>query len=285
MNTGRISNEKKRRAGKDNRLAALITLMQDENVRVASLAMEELLKLDGHAEWAVAEFQDAQDEQLRLRIHQLGCVLTRRRNRRKFVEAVKAERLPLWRGVLALNRLYDPRFNAEKVRRAVSELRHQLQEKQVTTPRVAAFMRDEEFLVPEEDYLDTQLFMIQSVLELRFGCPAILCALAQHISTQAGWGFTTVLYAGRFCLIDRNNLLLDPSEGWRISKLKEADKIHPCARKDILYGMLSQLFLVALMEGHLRDLYHFGDLLTALNGATIQSLPYPLGELKPNHDS
>jgi hypothetical protein len=46
---------------------------------------------------------------------------------------------------------------------------------------------------------------------------------------------------------------------------------------DVLLSVLVQLFLIALVDGQLRDLYHFGDLLTALNNEDVDALPFPLG--------
>jgi hypothetical protein len=240
--------------------------------------MEQFLKLGSAAERMIAEHQESHDPQLRHRIHQLSSVLARRRRRLTFIEAISHEHMPLWDGILQINSLYDPQCNLAKVGQTAAEISDTLAEEHVTTPRVAAVFREHEFALPEEDTLDVDLYLIERVMETRYGSPVLLCSLAQHVSGLAGWSLTIVLYAGRFCLIDQNNLLLDPAEGWRISKLRAADRIHPASRKDVLIGVLAQLFLVALVEGQLRELYHFGDLLTALNGETVDSLPSPLGE-------
>lgn len=259
------------------RVSALLTLLQDDDVRVASLAMEQFLKLGGEAEATIAEFQEAHDPQLRQRIHQLSSILARRRRRLDFIEAVTGEHITLWDGLQQINTLYDARCSTALVRKAVEELVQRLDGQPPTTPRIAELMREQEFTVPEEDTLDVDLYLIQRVLDTRYGSAATLCALAYKIGEDLEWSFTIVLHDGRFCLIDRNNLLLDPSEGWHISKLKAKDKIHPCARRDVLLGILTQLFLVALVAGQLRDLYHFGDLLAALNGTSVDTLPFPLG--------
>jgi len=253
-------------------------LLQDENLRVASLAMEQFLQLGRAADEAIAEHQEAQDPQLRHRIHQLSSIMARRRARVQFIEAVSREGISLWEGVLQINSLYDPQCNLAGVEEAIDEVVRRLRSGTVTTPRIAAAMRDQDFMVPEENLHDVDLYLVERVLETRYGSPAVLCALVHYIGSQLGWAFTIVLHAGRFCLIDRNNLILDPSERWHISRLGTLDKIHPCGQRDVLLGVLSQLFLVVLIEGQLRDLYHFGDLLTALNGSNIDGLPYPLGE-------
>ena len=260
------------------RVSALLNLLQDDDECVASLAMEQLLKLGDLANQTIAQHQEAQDPKLRHRIHQLSSILARRRARQDFLEAVHGEAITLWDGVLQTNLLYDLQCRTGWIEEQVDRLADQLGPGTITTPRVAALMKDQEFTVPEEDTLDVDLYLVERVLETKYGSPAVLCALAQHIGEKANWCSTIVLYDGRFCLIDRNQLLLDPTEDWHIAKLEAADKIHACARKNVWLGILTQMFLVCLVEGHLRDLYHFGDLLTALNNSSLDDLPYPLGK-------
>lgn len=260
-----------------NSLSALITLLQDEDLRVASLAMEQFLNL-GLAEETVAEFQEAQDPRLRKRIHQLSGILVRRRARQAFLEAVANEGISTWEGVLGINVLYDPQCNRTQVDEYIQALAARIEAQGATGPRLAALMREEEFTVPDEDTLDVELYLADCVVETKYGSPAILCAIAQAVGQRARWNPSIVLHEGRFCLMDRNGLLIDPTEGWHLSRIETDAKIHPCSRKDLWLGILSQLFLVSLVEGHLRDLYHFGDLLSSLNKAVLEeSLPYPLG--------
>lgn len=258
-------------------LPALITLLQDEDDKVASLAMEQFLAF-GLAEKAVAEFQESNNPELRKRVHQLGGILGRRRARQEFRDAVEHEGVSLWDGVIQLNWLYDPQCNRKKVADRVETMAAKLESKGVNAAKVAALMKDEEFLVPDEDILDVDLYLVERVLETKYGSPAVLCAVAQQIGQEAGWTPSIVLYEGRFCLLDRHYLLVDPSEGWHISRLDPDQRVHPCSSKDLWVGILTQLFLVSLVEGHLRDLYHFGDLLASLNKMAIdEALPFPLG--------
>ena len=262
-------------------LPALLTLLQDDDIKVASLAMEQFLNL-GLAEAAIAEFQEDHDPKLRQRIHQLSGILRRRRAREEFLAGVEQERFTLWDGVIQINCLYDPQCQADQVTEFIQTLASGISSDAATAAKIAALMREQEFTVPEEDLLDVDLYLVERVLETKYGSPALLCAIAQQAGQEAGWSSTIVLYEGRFCLIDRHNLLLDPAEGWHVLKLTGDLKFHPCSRKDLWLGILSQLFMVSLVEGHLRDLYHFGDLLAALNHAsTGEALPYPLGK-NPN---
>jgi len=181
---------------------------------------------------------------------------------------------------VAINALYDLRCRPENVEESVRALRDKLGRRMTAATLLAAFMRDQEFAVPEEDTLDIDLYLIERVIESRFGSPALLCALTRELGRRAGWFSTIVLFEGRYCLIDRSSFLVDPAGDWRVMRLKGAEKFHPCARKHVWLGILAQMFLVSLVEGSLRDLHHIGDLLTVLNDETLDTLPYPLGSDK-----
>ena len=261
----------------DTKISALLELLQDDDPKVASLAMEQFLKLGELAEETIALHQESQDPHLRHRIHQLGTILLHRRTRRQFIDAVHSEGMSLWEGVCRINELYDPRLNRARLDVAVSELLETLGRGEPGAARLAAFMRAEEFTVPTDDMLRVELYLAEDVLANTSGSPALLCALTHHLGQASGWNATLVLHEGRYCLIDDNQLLVDPTAGWQVAKLQSAAKIHPCSCKDLWIGVLSQLFLVALVDGDLRDLHHFGDLLVTLNGNAFDSLPYPLG--------
>ncbi len=258
--------------------SALMNLLQDENPKVVSLVMEHLLKLGPATERLIAEYQESSDPALRARVHQLGIILARRRVRREFIASVRDERVSLWEGLVRINALYDLQCDPSAIEERVWDLVSKIGRETPTAARVAAFMRDQEFAVPSEDTLDVDLYLLERVLDTCFGSPAVLCALAREIGRRIGWFSTIVLSEGQFCLVDRNNLLVDPTEEWHVRHLREDENFHSCARKHVWLGVLSQMFLVSLVEGNLRDLHHFGDLLTALNGVGFEILPYPLGE-------
>lgn len=260
----------------DKEFSALLSLLQDDDTKVASLAMEHFLKL-GDLGTAIAMYQDDGDSRVRKRMHQMSAIVTRRNARQQFVEAVGNDAPELWDGVCRINTLYDPQASVEKINRQVRELASRLPGAGTDVKAVAALMKAREFLVPTEDVLDVELYMMDSVIETNFGSAAALCVLAGRVGDLCGWGNRPVLFEGRLCLLGGENILLDPGVDWKLRKLGKKHKVHTCAKKDVWMMFLSQLFLIALVDGQLRDLYHFGDLLTALNGETVNTLPYPLG--------
>lgn len=259
------------------KISALVSLLQDDNPRVVSLAMEQMLELGPQAQSIIAEHQETTDPVLRTRIHQLSAIFARRAARQRFLQSIREENMSAWDGVVEINALCDPDCNRRSLSREIAELASELSCNSGGTPSLATFMREQNFAVPEEDLLDADLYLLGRVLETRYGAPPLLCALAQRLGRVVNWHSTVVLYEGRFCLIDAHGMLLDPSPGWRVSRLSPDRKIHPCGRKDLWLSILSQVLLVALVEGNLRDLYHISELLTALDNIDMERLPFPLG--------
>ncbi|MFO7820665.1 MAG: hypothetical protein R6V56_01190 [Lentisphaeria bacterium] len=267
---------------KNPQITALLSLLQDEDPKVASLAMEQFLKLESEADEAIAENQDAENPYLRQRLHQLINIRGRQQDRQDFMRHVENSAMPVLEGLARINRLYDSRCNREKLRRAKKDLRQAADNSLTGTAEVASFMREQDFTVPDEAVLEVDLYLLDSVLEYRFGSAVMLCALAQYLGrTCGGWRSTISLYEGRFCLVDGKNLALDPSDEWGIIQLDPSRNLHACSRQDVWMAVLSRLLLVGLTEGNLRDISLFGDLLTALNSERIDAFPYPIGQYKP----
>jgi hypothetical protein len=258
------------------RISALLTLLQDDDVKIASLAMEQFLGLGQLADETIAEHQESHDPQLRQRIHQLSSILLRRRMRHEFVTALSEGTLSLWAGVMDIAVLYDSTANVAYVEGEVEALRQAIAAGDAGAAHLAKVMKDRELRVPSEEILDVDLYLVDRVLEMGSGSAVLLCALAQQAAGDL-WPSTMVLRNGRFCLLDAEHALLEPTEGWRITKLGKDERVHPCSIKDALLAALTQLFLVSLVDGSLRELHHFGSLLTALNDTGLDALPFPLG--------
>lgn len=260
----------------NQRISALLTLLQDDDVKIAALAMEQLLDLGHETDEAIAEHQESHDPQLRQRIHQLSSILQRRRLREEFLGALGDGTLSLWRGIVAINVLSDPAVNVEYIEREMESLAKAIAEGESSAARVAKLMKDRELRVPSEEILDMDLYLLDRILEEGSGSAVLLCAIAQEAAGE-NWPATIVMRNGRFCLLDAEHTLVEPTEGWRLSKLNAKDRAHPCSIKDLLLAVLTQLFLVSLVDGSLRELYHFGSLLAALNRNGLDAFPHPLG--------
>ncbi len=258
------------------RINALLSLLEDDDHQVSTVAMEQLLKLEQGADSVVREFQEASSPQLRSRIHQLSNILNLRRSRTLFIDKAFDSSISLWDGLLQINYQYNPRMNSD----AIGSMFTELAEKTPTglsTVRLCAFMRDQQFSPTGEDTLGADLFLLEDVLAQRIGSPILLSVVAHCLGEQAGLTSSIVLHRGKHCLIDANYNLVEPAEGWKISKLTEEDKLHPCGDRDVWLTVLCQLFLAAMLEGRLQAIHRVASILAKLCGSTFHDLPYPLG--------
>jgi len=259
------------------KISALLNLLEDEDSQVSTLAMEQLLLLERGADDLLQEFQEAANPRLRGRIHQLGSILKIRRSRNAFIHEALNSTLSLWAGLLHINYQYNPRLNFESVDGMLNELAARLPAK-LTTVRLCAFLRDENFQYTQEDTLGSDLFLVEDVLVQRVGSPILLSVIAHCLGEKAGWHSSPVLYHGRHCLIDDSHgNLIEPADGWKITRYSRDDRLHPCGDRDIWLTVLCQLFLAAMLEGRLQAIHRVGAILARLCGAGTGSLPYPLG--------
>ena len=198
-----------------------------------------------------------------------------RRERNRFIEEARAGGISLWEGVLQINYHFNPRMDRGELEAQVTELAKRLPGS-VDTANLAAYMRGEGFSFTGEDIMGADLYLMDDVVRQRIGSPILLSVLARHLSAERGFQSTVVLYRGKHCLVDSECNLIEPGEGWRISRLPRQD-VHPCSDQDIWLTLLSQLFLAALMEGRLQAIHRVGSLLCRLCGGQVNDLPFPIG--------
>ncbi len=263
--------------GDKQKIYALLNLLEDEDSQVSTPAMEELLQFERDAEDLVKEFQEAANPRLRGRIHQLGNILNVRRRRHAFIQHAMSSSISLWDGMVQINYQYNPRLNPDQIASMADALFEALPPR-VSTVGLGTFMRNEDFSYTRKDTLGADLFLLEDVLAQRIGAPIVLCVIARHFGEKAGWNSSIVLYRGRHCLIDSNSNLIEPAEGWKVTRLTHADKLYPCGDRDIWLTVLSQLFLAAMLEDQLQAIHRVGIILAELCGGKFQDLPFPLGD-------
>lgn len=257
------------------KIHALLQLLEDEDSQVYSLAMEQLLQ-EHVADDLVKEFQEAQNPLLRVRMHQLGNVLSMRRRRRTFIRNARLARLTLWDGLLQINHLYNQRMNPEAVNLAFEKLIQELPPR-LSAVRVATFMKEHGFGFAGEDTLAADLYLIEDVIAQHVGAPVVMSIIAKCLGERVGWDASIVLYKGKHCLLDCSSNLVEPADGWKVTHLPLEERLESCADSDIWLTVLSQLFLAAMLEGRLPAIHRVGSILAELCGGGLSGLPYPLG--------
>lgn len=258
------------------RIDALVSLLEDEDRHVSTLAMEQLL-MHGEADSLVAELQESHNPVLRGRVHQMGSILRMRRERSVFIDKVNAGELTLWEGVQQINAQYDPRYMESQVSVVMNELAEKMPQK-ITSRRLADFMRNEQFSYPGEDVLGADLYLAEDVVTNRVGAPVLLAVVARELAASRGWRTTVVLHRGKHSLQDRRGNLIEPGRDWKVSPVTRQDKqLHTCSHRDVWLTILCQLCLSSLQEGRLLAIHRVGSILSKLCGGEFQQLPFPLG--------
>lgn len=257
-------------------ISALVNLLEDEDRHVSTLAMERLLALDQDVDSVIAELQESDNPILRGRIHQLGSILRLRRSRQRFIDSVRDSDTSLWDGILEINYQFNPRMNRRDIAELVEDFASRLP-RRLSSHNLKVYMRKEKFSVSSEDLLGPDLYLAEDVLMQRIGAPILLCAVAQHIGRTRNWDATMVLHKGRHCLLDENYYLISPAENWRVTRLTNDDKLHPCGDRDVWFTILAQLFLSAVQEGRLQAIWRVGSILAQLCDGDFHDLPFPLG--------
>jgi len=255
---------------------SLISLLGDEDVLVSALAMEELLQRDDQIDGLLAEHQEADDDRLRSRIHQMGNVTRIRREREELITGIRQAQLELWDGILRINHQYNTRLNLDAVERLMVDFAGGIS-RPVSGNRIAQYMVGEGFATARENVLGADLYLADDVLSQRIGSPILLACIAQELGRRVGWSSTIVLYKGKHCLIDAQNNFIEPAEAWRVSKFTPDVQLHPCADKDLWLTILCQLYLAAMLEGRVQAIHRVGSILATLCDGRFHDLPFPLG--------
>ncbi len=265
----------------DRTTEALVTLLFDEDPKVAIQAMETLISRGESLDEVLQIYQDSTDPHVRKRIHQISTVLSRRERKGNFINRVKSSKGSLIDGLIQLSVLGNPRLSESAVRRdfhtLVLLLSKKMEGESVTTEELVGFMRSNNFFVPETFALEEELLLTDIVLRYRLGSAVVLSSIACSIGIACGWKGSMTIYEGLFCLLDSDNQLINPTFSWKITEA-EPDRCFPCRNRDVWYNVLSQLFLTSLQDGSMQDIHLYGSLLTELFESDISQLPYPVGD-------
>jgi hypothetical protein len=222
-------------------------------------------------------YQDSPDGLVRRRVHQMGNIARRRQLLERFLNSVQNDRMDSWQAMMLIDHLYDPQSSFSYLNEMTNELIREFNPRRGGTAAIVKFMKERNFLVPTQNVFDISNYLLGDVLEARMGAAPLLCIIAQHIGTFRNWQCRICLHSGRFCLLDENSTLVDPSEDWAVKKKMSAEQYHACKPKEILLVVLSQLFSMAVINWEPWDIHLFSRILTSLYQLDHGQLPYPLG--------
>ena len=258
---------------------ALIKLIQDDDPQIVAMSMEKLLTMDEFVNVKLPELQESSNPKLRLRMHQFASILNRRKKMSDFLDRVKDNKLDSWIDLVFLNKIFDHEVTTASAAGNFEHLCSKVKTKEMNAFELSAFMKENNFSTPSEDILDPSLFLINEVIICGLGNSLLLASIASLVAAKFNARFSIVLHKGRHCLVDENRMFIDPQNNWSVNQLPADSRVYPCSNKSILLTIISQLYLSALMEGHLRVIYQLSKMMAALSDSKISDFPYPVGDV------
>ena len=268
----------------DKSSEALVTLLFDEDPMVAVQAMDQLLKSDKNLKEILSIYQDSTDALVRKRIHQVSSVLSRRTKKEAFINSVKSGEGSVINELVQLAALSDSKLSESGIRLEFSKLVKKLslitKDRTMTTDLMVNFMRSEHFFVPELALLESRLYMLDMVLEVKLGSAVLLTCLAYALGRIFNWQVKFVIHGGDFCLLDDQLQLINPNLSWKVTKLIDLKTCLPCRSNKLVYNLVSVLFLIAIQDGEIKLIHLYGELLSELCDTEFMDLPYPIGNTR-----
>ncbi|MCH2205298.1 MAG: hypothetical protein MK132_05460 [Lentisphaerales bacterium] len=259
---------------------ALINLLHDDDPQIAIVAMEKLLSSPSFIDDHLRDLQESSDPKVRSRIHQMESIITRQKQLDEFITRIKDNKIELWEDLITLNKIIDRDLSTSTFIDAFESLTEKMENTSPSTLELATFMREQNFSAPSDDILDPGLFLIYEVVAADLGNPLLLCIVTRQLALRQEKKLTIVLHKGRHCLIDDDNSFIDPHNSWAVTRLRNNFKVYPCTNRDILLTIISQLYLSALVEGHLRIISFLSQIMSALSNMSVDDFPYPVGKQK-----
>ena len=265
----------------DKSSEALVTLLFDEDPMVTVQAMDQMLKDEEALKEILSIYQESTDALVRKRIHQISSVLSRRTKKKAFVKGMKSGEGSLINELVQLTAIGNPMISETKTRLEFSKLVKKLslitKESAMTTELMVGFMRSEHFFVPELPLLESRLYMLDMVLEVKLGSAVLLTGVAYALGQIFNWPVKLVIHGGDFCLLDDQLQLVNPNLSWKVTQLTDVTTCLPCQPNKLVYNLISVLFLIAIQDGEIKLIHLYGELLAEICDTEFKNLPYPLG--------
>ncbi len=257
----------------------LKALLMDPNPCISSLAMEQMLQNHPQCEKFIADNQDSDDLTLRKCTHQLAGCLRHQLLQEHFVFRFEQGRLDAWEAMLLIDQLYDQRSSASFLQELFLEFLDQCQFTGPITPhKLAKHMAERKFTVPPHPILNIYHYLIGDVLENCQGTAVVLCLLARQLARHHSLLLRLCLNNGKFCLIDAQRNLIDPTDNWNVIRDVPPESVHLCTNQEIIRVYLTQLLASSVIVWETFDVHLFTQLLLRLEGLSRDFLPYPYGK-------
>lgn len=257
---------------------SLKALLLDPNPCVSSLAMEQMLQSPTQCRNFIAAHQDSADLTLRKCAHQLAGCLRMKTLQDEFVHRFEQGQLDAWDAAMLIDQLYDQRSSSAYLQELFLDLLDQFAfVGNLNMEKLANYMKERKFGVPPHPILNIYNYLVGDVLENTQGTALVLCLLARQLARSNSYDVRLCLCNGKFCLVDRQRNLLDPTEEWKVTRKAAQESMHLCTNQEIVRVYLTQLLASSIMVWEVFDVHIFLQLLQRIDGIGREQLPYPYG--------
>ncbi|MDD7985345.1 hypothetical protein PQO01_10310 [Lentisphaera marina] len=261
---------------------ALLKLLEDEDQKIATIAISKLLQYGPEIFPALRELQESANPLIRQRVHQIEAILEKKICLKDFIKRIENDEILIWEDLIFLNSIYYPELRRSDLQSSMEEAYKNLSSGEFNTAKLCNYMKDKSYYVPKNDILDSGINLISSVLINGEGSPLMLCIIAQLLGRRFHWPFQIVLHKGHHCLIDNHKMLIEPAHNWKCTLIDEKIKAHPCSEKGLILTVIANLYLSALVEGQLKILHTLSTLMSKISNTELADFPYPIGKHNDN---
>ena len=240
------------------RIKSLVALLEDENQKVASSAINELLKYGKEAESLIKRFQESPNVLLRKRIHQLQAITRVRKMREILSKRLNNVHSGLWNGILEIHMLWFDRDIKENINELFWLLLDEFKLNcDFSAQSVSSFMKSRGFVLPLRGDIDAEFFCIGPVLESKIGTEVILSVLVYKLLLESGKKSKIVKVRENFRVLCSDGNVVIPDE-WKVISASE-EEYRECLSGEILRNIAYKLFLSAVTSDSFRYSYTIGS--------------------------
>ncbi len=261
----------------DNRINALIKLLDDPQPQTVHTAMAELLKQGEALEPYLAEYHESDNPILRRRIHQLQSIITLRQRRAGFAKIINNPKTPLIEGLMEVHLQWYDNDSRRSLEEQWGEF---LETADRYNPRnlgeMAYFMRKNGYNVPAPTDIHADHYCLGPVLEEHIGADFILDSIVVAAGHELGLELRIAKMLDDFILVDKFGNGLTPRNNWQLLPNININLCEFWNNTKILKLTALMLFQYAVSSDSFRYVSTIGHSLTGLDdNDPLDFLPYP----------
>ncbi len=266
----------------ENKIKALISLLEDDDEDIVSNAMERLLSIGCEIAPFIAAEQDSENQLLRKRIHQILSIINIRDLRNNFASKINQGKTDLWESICESHLLWYERDNIQFLNNKYDLLSSNFSEKgDFSIQNLAAFMKENGFVTSIPGDLEADFYCIGKVLDTKIGADSILCAIAIKLAKDAGIKLNIGFNGRIFYIFSENGIVIKPND-WKL-RPNRGQFCKALDTETVIKNIIYKIYVCAVASDSYRYIYTIGNVLTQIESSNkLVTLPYPFKVDKKN---